>query len=101
MQKHWDLHKFSKHLFWDVDVNTLSVEKNQKFIVKRVLEYGQLPDWQLLITYLSIAEITAICKTIRGLDSKVVSFISTLSKLPRTEFLCYSSQQSTGQHWNF
>lgn len=101
MQKHWEIDKFSKHLFWDVDVNTLSVEKNQKFIVKRVLEYGQLPDWQLLITYLSIAEITAICKTIRDLDSKAVSFISTLSKLPRTEFLCNSSQQSTGQHWNF
>ena len=101
MQKHWEIDKFSKYLFWDVDVSALSVEKNQKYIVKRVLEYGQFPDWQLLITYLSIAEIASICLTIRDLDSKAVSFISTLSKLPRTEFLCYSSQQSTGQHWNF
>lgn len=42
------LEGFSPHLFWDVAIEDLSLEENRRFIVKRVLEYGLLTDWQLL-----------------------------------------------------
>ncbi len=96
-----DVSKFSKHLFWDVDINSLSNDRYKAFIVKRVLEYGNLSDWLLLTQNMEIKEITAICQKLRTLDPKALSFISSLSNQPRSNFLCYNSQQSKIQPWNF
>lgn len=97
----WDLSLFSKHLFWDVDISTLSLSKNKPFIVKRVLEYGLLSDWKLLNKYLTISEIAEVAKTIKDLDSKTLSFISTISGQSISTFRCYTTKHLTNQHWNF
>ena len=39
---------FSKHLFWDTNRDTLDLEKNNAYIIKQVLEYGKLKDWNLI-----------------------------------------------------
>jgi hypothetical protein len=96
-----DLNKFSKHLFWDVDISTLSFDKHKAFIVKRIAEYGLLPDWQLLTTYMSIDEIAVVAKTLNELDSKTLSFLATITKQPRSTFKCFTTQPSINPHWNF
>ena len=96
-----DFSKFSKHLFWDVDITSLSAKTNKAFIVKRVLEYGKLSDWLLLTQYLSIDEIATISQSFRTLEPKALTFIALISKQPRNKFLCYYSQQSTAPRWNF
>jgi hypothetical protein len=40
------LKDFSPHLFWDVDAETLDLEKHKTYIIRRVMEYGKLNDWQ-------------------------------------------------------
>lgn len=30
----------NKQLFWDVDLNKIDIKKYPKFIIKRILEYG-------------------------------------------------------------
>ena len=32
--------RFSPNLFWDVDASTIDMDKNKRFIIQRVLEYG-------------------------------------------------------------
>ncbi|MFP4556422.1 MAG: DUF6922 domain-containing protein [Bacteroidales bacterium] len=100
-EKLWDISQFSKHLFWDVDISTLSQNKNKPFIVKRVLEYGLLSDWLLLNKYMTISEIAEEAKALKELDCKTLSFISTISRQPRSSFRCYTTKHSTSQHWNF
>ncbi len=39
--------RFSSYLFWDVDKSTLDMRAHASYIIKRVLEYGQLPDWNI------------------------------------------------------
>ena len=39
---------FSPHIFWDVDVHSIDMEKNGAFVLQRVLQYGILKDWLLL-----------------------------------------------------
>ena len=73
---------FSKHLFWDVDRNTLDFEKYKSYIVKQVLEYGLIEDWVLIQKYYGIEQITEVSKSFRELDKKALSFISFLSKTP-------------------
>ena len=96
-----DINSLSPHLFWDVDIKEISWEEHKIFILQRVLEYGLLIDWQNLSHTVGIAELGKIAKQIRSLDKKSLSFISTLSNIPQKDFLCYTTQQSTPQHWNF
>ena len=96
-----NIDNFSSHLFWDIDKNELSFETNKDFIVKRILEYGLLHDWTQLNKFLDINEITSIAKRFKKLDKRAVSFIATISNTPKKHFKCYTTKQSTPQHWNF
>ncbi len=96
-----NLHRFSPHLFWDIDPKELDVKKHVQFIVQRVLQYGLMSDWILLRQSLEIKEIARIAANIKDLDNKTCSFISALSHKPKEEFLCYSTKQSIPEHWNF
>jgi hypothetical protein len=97
----YDVSNLSPHLFWDVDRGNIDFIKNKKFIIQRVLEYGLLSDWQLIYSYYGIEEIAQIAITLKDLDKKTLAFIALLSDVPKEKFLCYTSMQSTPQHWNF
>ena len=96
-----DLNSLSPHLFWDVDIRQINWDEHKIFIVQRILEYGLLSDWLNLYHHTGIVEIGIIAKQIRSLDKKSLVFISALSNIPLSDFLCYNLQQSTPQHWNF
>ena len=98
MKKGFKLEDLSRHLFWDVNINELDLQKNRKQIIQRVLDYGLMDDWYIIQNYYGIKEIAEIALTIKDLDKKSASFISLISKIPKEKFLCY---QSTPTHWNF
>jgi hypothetical protein len=100
-KKEININSLSPHLFWDVDSSTLSYDKNKAFIIKRVLDYGLIKDWQLIYQNLGIDEIANIAIDIKDLDPRSLSFISTISKIPKEKFRCYTFQQSIPKHWNF
>ena len=91
----------SKHLFWDVDCNDLDLNKNFRFILSRVLEYGLINDWVLLYKHFGLERITSEAKEIRNLDEKSLHFIAHLSDSKLEEFKCYTYKQSIPKHWNF
>jgi hypothetical protein len=96
-----NLNLFSPHIFWDVELSGLDVNKNQAFIIYRVLEYGLLSDWVLIYKAFGINEIAEKCTQFKNLDRKSLAFISNLSKKPLEQFKCYTTPQSTLQHLNF
>ncbi len=96
-----NLCQLSPHLFWDVDIAIIDFDKNKKWLVQRVLEYGLLKDWQIIYKYYGINEIAQISIQLKNLDYKTASFISVLSNIPKENFLCYSTKQSNPKHWNF
>lgn len=90
--------EFSPHLFWDVEVENLSWEKNSAFLVQRLLEYGKEEDWQLLRKVYSLAEIAEIATNLRSLDEVALSFIATIAKVPIQNFRCYTNKSSAKKH---
>ncbi|MCK4981498.1 MAG: hypothetical protein KAS17_01175, partial [Victivallaceae bacterium] len=58
-------------------------------------------DWEIIQNYYGINEISKIASKIRDLDKKSASFIALISKIPKENFLCYITKQSTKKHWNF
>ena len=94
------VHDFSAHLFWDVDIKLFDFEKHKAFMVERVLEYGQLEDWNLLKKLYGKEEIKRISLNIRSLDPVTLSFLSTIFKIDKTEFRCYKHRQLVQNVWN-
>lgn len=101
LEKHSFISELSHHLFWDTDIQKIDADKNKRWLIHRVLEYGLIKDWYLINAFYGLNEITATAIKIRDLDKKTMSFISLLSKIPKEEFKCYSINQSNPKHWNF
>ena len=92
---------FSPHLFWDVDMETLDLEKHKSYIIRRVMEYGKLNDWNLLKSRYSMDEIKYAISTARSMDPKVISFIALLTNTPLKLFRCYTNQQSNPSYYGY
>ena len=57
--------QFSTYLFWDVKREDLDMEKHSRYIIKRVLEYGMLLDWKMVLQYYGLDRIVELAKTFR------------------------------------
>lgn len=101
MQKEIKIEHLSQHLFWDIDRTKLDFERNNHFIIERTLDYGLINDWNIIYNYYGIEKIAQVSTKLRNLDKKSISFISTLSKIPKENFLCYTMKQSNPKHWDF
>lgn len=88
MDKAGIINKFSEHLFWDTRTDIVDMEKNAPYIVQRVLEYGKLSDWKLLLSFYGLYRIVDIACNLRTLEPRALSFISTVSGIPKNKFRC-------------
>lgn len=92
---------FSANLFWDMDKRLLDMEACPAQIIQRVLEFGGMNDWRLLLSYYGLERVVDETKKIRSLDPKALSFISCVSNTSKEEYRCYHTQQSNNIHWNY
>jgi hypothetical protein len=93
--------KFSKHLFWDVDISELDINTHSKYIISKVLQYGNYSDWKILTACYGIDNIVKKAQSIRELDKRTATFLSVIGNVPKTNFQCYSTKQSIPKHWAF
>ena len=85
--------KLSPVLFWDIDKSQADMDKFPSFFVQRVLEYGNWNDWKLLLCYYGKERIVDICKNLRSLDSRCLSYICAISNTRKEEYRCYRMKQ--------
>ena len=101
MKKNLSIKDFPKHLFWDVNRDNLDWERSKQTIIRNVLEYGLINDWNMIYNYYGIDEIARVVMKLKYLDKKSIAFVSLLSKIPKEKFLCYTAKQSNPKHWEF
>jgi hypothetical protein len=89
----------SEHLFWDVDGADVDLQRNKRFVIQRVLEYGTLDDWRLIRDHYGLETIADVAARIPNLDRKSACFVATLTHRPKEDFACYSKKPSTARHW--
>jgi len=92
---------FSSHLFWDVEVSSVDLEKNRAWMVRRVLEKGFLADWQLLQKRYSKDELRDAVSSLRSLEKKATSFACVVLDLDPTQLRCFINRQSHATPWNY
>lgn len=92
--------KFSKNLFWDVDMSQADMDKAPGQIVQRVLEYGEWNDWKLVLSYYGLDKIVNVCKKLRTLDPVCLSYICAISHTNKEDYRCYHTRQLNPTLWN-
>lgn len=90
----------SSIVFWDVDMSSVDFNKQAAFFIQRVLEYGNLHDWKIILSYYGLDRIVSECKNMRTLDPVCLSYICTISKTRKEDYRCYRLAQSNPTLWN-
>lgn len=82
--------KFNSALFWDIDPETLDVNKHARFIIERVLKKGNFDDWVYLKNIYTLNHIKKEVLSIRSLDTKTLHFLSHYFGVDKIQFRCYN-----------
>ncbi len=77
-----------KKLFWDVDFSYIDPVRNKRFVIERVLEYGDLSHFEKLKKLYSLEDIKEVLKSSKTISFKTANFYALLLGVPRKEVLC-------------
>ena len=91
----------SRGIFWDTNYDTIDWDKKARYVIGRVVTRGNWSDWLAIVKSDGIARIQAEMLQERYLDKKALNFLSNLFNIPKTQFRCYTLQQSNPGHWDF
>lgn len=100
MRKDINTTDFSQHLFWDIDLDGFDLHAHKSHLIQKVLEYGELKDWELLQELYGLETIKEISLNLRSLDVMTLSYLSTIFNIDKTEFRCYKNKQLHPNLWN-
>ena len=90
---------YSANLFWDADPEKLDFVANKRYVIERVLNRGTMEDLSTAFKTYGKDVIVEVAKGLRTLEPKALSFIACIAGLPREEFRCYKSRQSSQAPW--
>lgn len=91
---------FSEYLFWDIDVSKFDADKHASQLIHKVVEYGQLSDWNNLLQLYGKERIKETVVNLRSLSSVTLSFLAFYFKIQPEDFRCYTHKQSVQNYWN-
>ncbi|RLC82827.1 MAG: hypothetical protein DRJ03_18420 [Chloroflexi bacterium] len=97
------LPEFTHRYFWDIDPTELDVGEYPRYVIERLLEYGDLPSVRWMERRFSREEIVEVLKSSRALSRKSANFWLGVLNVPREEVRCMSRvfQQKYRQIWNW
>ena len=97
------LPEFTHRYFWDIDPAELDVGEYPRYVIERLLEYGDLPSVRWMEHRFSREEIVEVLKSSRALSRKSANFWLGVLNVPREEVRCMSRvfQQKYRQIWNW
>lgn len=89
----------SRVLFWETNYDTIDWEKNARYVIERVLTYGNMSDWNAIRAYYGMDRIRDEMLQSRDLDRKTLHFLSCIFNIPKDKFRCYNIIRSNPGHW--
>lgn len=97
------LPEFAHCYFWDIDPAELDVSEYPRYVIERLLEYGDLPSVRWMERRFSREEIVEVLKSSRALSRKSANFWLGVLNVQREEVRCMSRafQQQYRQIWNW
>jgi len=85
--------ELDKKYFWDIDFRALDPEKHKRFIIGRMLERGNWPEFKSILEYYGQEQVKNILLNLRYMDKKSLRFCSFYFRIPKEDFRCYKSMR--------
>jgi len=95
------INELSPHIFWDVDVSSIDLETNSLFVLQRVLQYGKMNDWLLILNFFGFEKLKKLVTKINSLDQVSLSFLSNYFQIEKSNFKCYKKMLSNQDSWSY
>jgi len=77
-----------KTLFWDINPDKLDTEKNARFIIGRVLDFGDIEDWKAIKNYYDSKTIKESAVDHIFSDMRSLHFWAMILDIPLKELKC-------------
>ncbi|HAU99444.1 MAG: hypothetical protein UX04_C0006G0071 [Microgenomates group bacterium GW2011_GWF2_45_18] len=79
-----ELHKY----FWDVRIDQMNIQEKSSFVISRILEHGDIPDYRWLIQQYGKPEIIRVIKTSANISPKTANAFCVQWEIPREDVRC-------------
>lgn len=86
------LPSFLKQYFWEVDFNKLDMQKYPKYIIERLMEYGNLKAIRWMKNNFTNRQINSVLRHMRGFSKKTANFWALVQGVKKEEILCLSKE---------
>ncbi len=87
------IRELSPELFWDVDPETIDEQAHRRYVIKRVLERGELSDIRKMIAFYTLPTVISEAQQMRSLDPVTLAFAACLGDVKKETFRCYTSKR--------
>jgi len=77
-----------QRLFWDTDKRSVDLRSHHAYVIRRIMDYGDLEDVRWMLATYSSEEIIGVLKKSRGLSRKSGSFWGSHFCVPKEEIAC-------------
>ncbi|MBI2484187.1 hypothetical protein HYV71_03315 [Candidatus Uhrbacteria bacterium] len=80
--------QFRQTLFWDVDPQTIDPHKNARYVIERMLNFGDMKDIHWLFGYYPKHQIKKVVVSSRSLHKKSANFWGLVFNIPKSHIRC-------------
>lgn len=77
-----------QRLFWDTDKKSVDRLSHHSYVIRRIMDYGDVEDVRWMLVTYSSEEIISVLKKSRGLSRKSGSFWGIHFGVPKEEIAC-------------
>ncbi len=91
----------SRRVFWDIDFASLDYEKDRRFVIDKVLNYGLWDDFVEMMRFYGKEAVKEEIVKLPYFKKEVLNFLCFYFKLKPEDFECYIRRQSQEPHWSY
>lgn len=93
----------ARKYFWDVNFDELDASKHARYVIERLLEYGDFPELRWMFQNFRQEKIEEALKATRRLSRRRASAWANFFDIPRSEVKCLnkSSQKQPATTWTY
>lgn len=88
----------NKRIFWDVDSESINFDTDDRFVIERVFDRGDVDDIRQARRYYGDKKIKNILTTSKYLFDETINFCSAIFDIPKDKFRCYTLKQLRQEH---
>ena len=82
-----------KHLFWDVDFETMDLDRSSVYIIGRVFNYGSMNDAKEIVKRYGVDRVKRDIVKNTDLRNNTMNFVSEVFNIPLKDFRAYIRRQ--------